>query len=915
MSIGRSHEPPPLDPEADPAAFLLEARELVLEFQRGSDRSGSRITRLYTAAVDNTLRALYARAVAGDEIDRDWATGGFCLAATGGYARKMLCPYSDVDVMLIRDGGSDELLEQLGRHLLYPLWDGGLDVGHHPGTIAEILAKAEDDITTQTALLDLRFVAGNRAIYERFLQEVNGAIERWQDELLLRVRTENLARFARFGESVFLLEPHVKEGKGGLRDIHWLGWIAKLKYGTRGDYDFLLNGLVEPQHYRALIAAYEFLLRVRLQLHVLHGRRQDRLTFESQEPVARALGFKGTKGLLAVERFMGEYYRHAYNMAHTCGLYVARMLDFYWDERRADDPERLATPLEVGPSAPVVRTARDVEKTSSDGLFVLRRGAVRCVEPEGFQRDPLQILSLFEFQQQVGGRLHHDTMEDVRASLGRVNKRFRESPDVGRRFRQLLEGPEVFRILVAMHRSGFLGRYVPEFGACFCQAQHNRHHLYTVDVHSLYVVRELESLGTHEVRADNELFSDAWSRRERRAPLLLAGLFHDIAKSHGSAHSRVGAEMALTILGRMGFEDHDIARVQWLVRYHLTLSDTAYHRDLNDPKTRAALAAVIPDREHLDDLLALTWADSRATNPQRFTDWQKTLLEHCYQAALSALEPGAAPNPAEVRDVLRSQVEALLAAEVGRKSAPQLAERLFNVAVPSEPTYLERTAPEQLATYAVLLEQLASGDREDGTKLQVATHVRQLPDQGFSQWVVCSWDRPGAFSQQAGVLTACGFSIKTAEAVSRTDGGCINTFAVTDARGRAIPDPARWRRAHKLLERVTRGERDLDKELERVRSQSPPPRDPGARGLQRIEVSNELSDQATVVELVTPDRVGLVYDVTQVMLDFGLDLRVAKIATRHDMASDSFYVLNRRGNQLGRRSRRMLLAVLREHFG
>jgi [protein-PII] uridylyltransferase len=895
---------------AEGADFLRTARDRVTGFLSGTDRFGTRITRLYTSAVDNSMRQLFAQAQQGG------LPGRFTLVATGGYARRALCTWSDVDVMLIRDEGEGFDLEELARKLLYPLWDAGLDVGHHPGTIEQVLAAAEHEITTQTALLELRFVAGDRSLYQELLDGVAAVMERWREPLLERVRPANLARFARYGQSVFLLEPHVKEGKGGLRDFHWLSWIARLKYGTRGDYDMLLGGLVEPHHYRELMDAYEFLIRVRLQLHVLHGRRQDKLIFESQEPVARALGFKASGGLLAVERFMGEYYRRACSLAHICGLYVARMLGFYWDEEDAREATgRKAT----GKAAQRARLAQQVdwasEKQSDDGLFMLRNGSVRCLDPEALSREPRHIMPLFEFVQAEGARLHHDALEHVRGALGRIHKRYRHDPEISARFLQILEGGDVFRTLVAMHRSGFLGRYIPDWAACFCQAQHNRLHLYTVDVHLLYTVRELEALGSSVLAESHPEVHLAWKARTSRAPLLLAGLFHDIAKSHGSAHSRVGAEVATALLVRMGMGESDIERVAWLVRHHLILSDSAYHRDIYDPRTQSDLAAVIPSRQHLDDLLALSWADARATNAASFTSWRQTLLLDAYRVALAVVEPEAQPGGRhDTPEQKRIQVETLLVPEVGRKRAPELAALVFEVPVASQPGYLERTPSELLASHAALLDQRAAQqDSEDPQPF--VCHERHRPERGVSQWMVCTRDQPGTFSMQAGVLAACGLTIISAEAVTRTDKTCINSFSVTDLKGHAVTDPGRWRRVQRLLGRVMAGEKTLDDVLASARQRGPANGTGQDSRLKRIEVSNDLSDLATVVEVVTDDRIGLVYDITQVFLDFGLDLQVAKIATRHDLASDAFYVVGRRGNKLGKRSRRALAAVLREHFG
>ena len=894
------------------ARLLLDARERIRGFEQRADRWGSRTTRLYSAAVDNTLRGLWDEAGRDGSVDPDWLHHDCCLVATGGYGRKVLAPFSDVDVLLITCRSNDEALAELGRRLTYPLYDVGLQVGHRPGTIEQLVEAAEQDVAARTSMLDLRFLAGSRSLFGRIHGVVDEAVQRWRPGLIDRVRPENLARFARYGQSVFLLEPHVKEGKGGLRDWHWLGWIAKLERGLRGDYDLLLSGLVEPDHYRDLVAAHEFLLRVRVQLHLLCGRAQDRLLFEHQEPVARALGFRKGGGLLAVEHFMGAYYRHAYAMAHTCGLYVARTLDFYWDEPES----RVSEVPELGPSAPSSLARWDDRRDSECGLFRLRRGSVRCAEPEVLVREPRRILDLFEFLQQVGARLHHDTTEHVRAALRAVDKRFRRDPKIGRRFRSLLDGPHVFRTLAAMHRSGFLGRYIPEFGACFCQAQHNRVHLYTVDVHSLYAVRELEALGSPETRRTAPIFADAWAGEGSRAPLLMAGLLHDVAKARGVAHSRVGGDVAASILARMGFADVDIRRVQWLVRHHLLLSDAAYHRDIYDPRTVRDLEAIVPDRRHLDDLLALTWADTRATNPTLLTSWKQDLLERTYGVVIAAMGNPAVPDRSAVdvvrAQVVRAQVEALLLGDVGRKAAAELAGRVLSEDG-AQAGYLERTPPEELAVHAVLLDELERLTGKEGDA-PIATQVRHLARSGVSQWIVCTADRPGLLSLLAGVLTASGLSIRFAEARTRSDGRCIDTFAVADELGRPVRDPARWRRVERLLTRVEAGDLELDTAVEQARRTASPVPRPGAVELERFAVRNDLSDVATVVEVVTPDRTGLVYDITRLLLEFRLDLRVAKIATRVDLASDTFYVVGRGGRRLGRRRCRQLEVALTERF-
>jgi len=676
---------------------------------------------------------------------------------------------------------------------------------------------------------------------------------------------------------------------------------------ARGDYDLLLGGLVEPEHYETLTEAYEFLLRVRVQLHLHTGRREDRLLFDYQEPVARALGYKAAGGLMAVERFMGAYYAHAYALAHTCGLYIARMMGFYWDEPDVVvEPEGPARgPLLLGPSAPSAGRVGTEVVRSADGLFLLEEGSVFCIDPSGLKEQPLQILGLFGFLQEVGGRLHHDTTEHVRAALGRVGARFRRQPQGAAMFRRFLEGPEVFRTLVAMHRSGFLGRYIPEFGACFCQAQHNRVHLYTVDVHCLYVVRELEALAE---RSDEPILQSAWSSQPRKDLLILAGLLHDIAKAHGTAHSRVGAELARSVLHRLGYAEADVASVEWLVRHHLLLSDVAYHRDLHDPATLANLRAVIPDDSHLDSLFILTWADTRATNPKLATSWKRALLEQTWRAARRGESDGVVPGADSLApdESVRAKLEAQLSAEIPRNEVlPLLHLLLDDPLIPTD--HLRRYSVPDLAVHAVLLFRIGQSDAPEFT-----THKRQDVAAAVTRWTVCAPDRVGLFGLLCGSLSAAGLNIVTADTITRSDGLCIDTFSVVDGQGRPISDEGRWRRVERLVGRVLAKEYSLEAALAEIR----PPEGamPGSGRGRLVTVSNDLSERATVVEVVTSDRPGLVYDITRVLTDFRLDLRVAKIATRHDLASDTFYVVGRGGRQVGARRRSHLARVLSEQF-
>jgi [protein-PII] uridylyltransferase len=763
-----------------------------------------------------------------------------------------------------------------------------------------VLASADVDPARQTALLDMRFLAGDGALFAGFQERLSARVPTWREGMVERARPDNLLRWRKHGESVFLLEPHVKEGKGGLRDVHGVLWLARVLGGLRGDIDLLLSGLLEPSAWRGLVTGWDFLLRVRCELHTLTGRPQDKLLFEHQEPVARALGFRKARGLLAVEHFMGAYYRNAYAVAHGAGLAARRLLGFHWDEEGEDEGGGGARGL-LGPSAG--RRIERASRTSHAGPFESTDGEVVCLDPAWLDGDPQRLLALFAFLQESRGRLHHDTEELVRTASQRIPQSRRADAGAGASFRAILEGQDVFRVLLAMHRSGFLGRYMPEWGAVFCQAQHNRMHLYTVDVHSLYAVRELEALGREAGLAAGEAFA----RAHPKGPLILAALLHDIAKRHGAAHSRVGAEMVPRIFERLGYGADATERTAWLVRHHLLLSDMAYHRDLYDPATAAAFEAVIPSVELLDDLLALSWADARATNPEMFSSWKRSLVDEAFRVARAVLD-GRDPTPLGDDAALRARIEASLLSEVGRKRAPELADRLFACPVRGQPGFLHRHDADSLALFAVLIDRVVAGE-------VVATHVRHAEGRGASEWIVCTRDRPGLFALLAGTLAASSLSIVAASAATRDDGIAVDTFFVTDVTGRPALDERRWKRVSATLLAALQDAASLGSAIDRARASFPQPKRPGAEALARIELLPEASARATVVEVVLPDRPGLLYAIAAVLRDEGVDLVHALIATRHDLASDTFYVVGADGKPLPAARARALLGALRARLG
>lgn len=387
-----------------------------------------------------------------------------------------------------------------------------------------------------------------------------------------------------------------------------------------------------------------------------------------------------------------------------------------------------------------------------------------------------------------------------------------------------------------------------------------------------------------------------------QGPLLLSGLLHDVAKSSGTAHSRVGAEQTSAVLTRLGYAEKDVALAEWLVRHHLLLSEIAYQRDLHDPATHAQLRAVLPDRRHLDALLQITWADTRATNPGRATSWKRALLEQAWHVAKGALADSAGNAPDDLVGATRARVEALLGSELPRAQLEPLVARVFDKSL-HDPGVLSRYRPEDLAIHALLLGRLMAS-LESGEE-RFVSDFRVLTAGGVSRWTVCAEDRPGLFGLLAGALSTCGLNIVEADTHTRSDGICVDSFSVVNEEGAPVEDSERWARLEDIASRALAGRLDIPAALRSLGVQAGADRRPA-----EVSVRNNLSEWATVVEVLAADRPGLVFDITQVFGEFRLDLRLAKISTRHDLASDTFYVVGRGGRKVGQRRIRELARAL-----
>lgn len=826
-----------------PWTMLGAARSLAFAPQRLRAGAEPSSWGLWAAAIDRHLAAAVG-------VQARWA-----LLAVGGYGRRELCPSSDIDVLVLVDDVEPE--PAAVTTWFSPLWDLGLQVGHRVGRVQQLLDQSEADPHLRTALLCTRVVAGEAAMAAPLLRGIDerrpswfAALDEWRLE-------DEVRRRLRHGPSPSMLEPNLKEGLGGLRDLHWLRWLAHCRFGTQRWEDLVVVGAIEADHVAELVAASTILLRARCAVHLHHRRPVDKVRAEDRAAYASTVGERGAGGADAGDRLLRHLLGSMVRVRHLLDLYVAR-----WASGTAD---RGASSLS------------EVEAHPSD--------------------DPASLIRA------LGAGTLDASATSVERHSATVGDRRWKHPDCHRAFRMALQGPHAAALVRHLWAAGVIECWIPEAREARHRPQRSRAHLYAVDEHILRCVGALDRFDSDDGFADCAPAAEAWRASERRGPVRMAAFLHDVAKHLGTAHSRIGAEIAERRLPELGYEPEEVARIAWLVRHHLVLAETAQHRDLHDPHTRAALAAVLPDGGHLDDLLVLTVADAIATQPAGWTSWRRVMVEDAYRAARTALAP--ASNPAPEEHGILARVEALLVPELGHRRAPAVTAALPAALDRPLGDAFARDGAEGLAIQALLLDRAHSGD---GGPLW--THRRPRRDAGWTEWLAVCADRKGLFCDLAGAAAASGFSILSADVRTLAGGFALDTFLLCDDQGRIVEDEGRWRRLERLSQRVLAGQERPGPLVDAARRSAAPPRAAAPDDRRDVRADNDLSATATVIEVRWPDRLGLVFTVARALRTHDLDLRHARITTRSAQATDTFYVVDARGRKLSARKRGLVVRSL-----
>ncbi|WP_298273350.1 [protein-PII] uridylyltransferase [Geobacter sp.] len=844
--------------------FLTHYRGEIMALHRAGAR-GDSVVREITAMTDTLIRKLF-RSITRDLSQHGKGKNHLTLMAIGGYGRGELNPFSDIDLMFLYSGKDQARVEDIAQKLLYFLWDMKLDVGYSVRNLQDCVEMAASDSTVRTALLDARVLAGSRILAKEFEKVMVTQILARRSDSFIREKVDELRkRREKYGSSVYLLEPNVKESEGGLRDLHTALWVAKIKYKVSDPKELIVKGVLSEEELAGYREALAYLWRIRNELHFSAGRKSDQLTFDAQTRLAAFFGYEDSGRTLAVEEFMRDYYLHATKVEHIASSLIATC------SRRDEGAFRILGYF--------------IRRPVGDGFYILK-GELVVPDESVFEKEPARLMKIFEYAQKHGVAISVAAKALIRKSLHLVNDKFRRNKEVNQSFFAILRSDKgVSETLRLMHHLEFFNRFIPEFGHIFCKVQHDLYHIYTVDMHSLFAVEEIIRLLRGEREEELPLLTQLARQVDKRELLLLAVLFHDIGKGEGGGHAEKGSAMMPTIARRMGLSREDSERLEFLVGTHLLMAHIAQRRDLHDEKMIIQFARQMEKSENLKMLYLLTYADIRAVGVDVWTEWKAMLLQELYEKAFNVLERGdfrLEARSERVKNVKRKVLEI-----IGIDFPPAVVkEELKAMTI----RHLLSNPPEVIAEHVKHLLQL---EHE-----KIVTRVSHEPEGGYSNFTICILDVPGLFSMITGVMAANGINILGAQIHTSSNGKALDILQVNSPQGFVITDESRWKRVEDDLRQVLTGKIQVGalvakRQRPTLLTERVKPRFPS-----RVEIDNEVSSDYTVIDIYTHDKVGLLYLITSTLTELGLYIGISKISTKVDQVADVFYVRDIFGHKI-----------------
>ncbi|MCK5826481.1 MAG: [protein-PII] uridylyltransferase [Desulfuromusa sp.] len=854
---------PPVDFDSCRESLLAAAR-LFLDSQRhrvlqlhDAGGTGREVVTELTAVFDQLNDSLF-KVVSSDLSDI--ALAGCSLIALGGYGRAEMNPRSDLDLMFFYSVTGKEAAKTIADRMLYLLWDLQLDVGYSVRSAEECFEEATD-CTVRSALLDSRLISGSLELFDRYRETVGHFVLNQETRGFINLKLEERAeRKIRYGSSVYLLEPNLKEGEGGLRELQEALWIARVKFKAADLKGLLKKGVINEQDYHEYQAALDYLWQIRNFLHFKGQRKSDQLTFEQQQLLADFFGYKKKRRDSAVEQFMQEYYAHAIQVEH------------------------LSTKLIITATQPGTPPSKNVfnffgRRNLEDGFYVIR-GELRAKVDQLLLEAPALMMVAFELAQKHEVQLCLELKQLIRDNTHLIDDELRRSKRINHSFMQILRYPErVSETLRKMHHLQLLNAFIPEFKKIYCQVQFDLYHIYTVDIHTLFAVEEMEKLWHGDYQQVHPMLTEVASNIEKRELLLLAILFHDIGKGSGKDHSVRGAEMIPTIARRLRLNQEDSQRLEFLVLNHLQMAHVSQRRDLQDFKMISQFANLMGMSENLRMLYLLTFADIKAVGPDVWSEWKGSLLRELYEKAYDALEKN------EFYQEKRSEKARNRKRNIRKALLGDFSESRVNKAINSLHTrYLMSYRSREIIPHLRLA--LSRG------KKTLAMQIQHNREAEYTELTLATIDSPGLFSQIAGVLAAHSVNILGAQIHTRKTGAVLDILQVNSLIGGTVEKQQKWQRIEADLCEVLEGrifvEELFDKCQEPDYLKSTNRQQP--QQVNKVEIDNTVSDRYTVIDIFATDKVGLLYAITRTLNELGLYIAVSKISTKVDQVADVFYL-------------------------
>ena len=794
------------------------------------------------------------------------------MLAVGGYGRSEMAPHSDVDIAFITPTRRAPWCEQVIEAMLYFQWDLGLKVGHSSRTVDDTLRMAREDLTIRTALLEGRFVLGETALYDqvrdRFWAEVAKGSER---QFLTEKLQERDQRHKRMGDSRYVVEPNVKDGKGGLRDLQTLYWIGKYIHHVRNAAELVDVGLFTATEYRSFRRAEGFLLAVRCHMHMITGRAEDRLTFDLQRQVAQRMNFQDRPGKSAVERFMQFYFLQAKRVGSLTGVFLAHIEDQMAGKR-----------ARTGFFAGWKQRARELKGYRVFG------GRIAAPSDDWFKVDPVRLIEIFQLAEANGLEIHPETTRLIGRDSTLIKAEVRNHPRANALFLELLSGrndPEL--VLRWMNETGVFGRFVPDFGRVNAQMQFDMYHHYTVDEHTIRAIGLLNRIEKGDFKADHPRSTRLIHRVNSRRAVYVAVLLHDIAKGRGGDHSVLGAEVARELCPRFGMDANETELVAWLVRQHLLMSATAFRRDLTDPKTIEDFVSEVQSLERLRNLMLLTAVDIRAVGPGTWNSWKRQLLGELYDIAQERLRLG------HMRHGRKERVEAKQAAVAAH--LPKSSKLIEQVGKQFDDSYWIAEPEDVIALNLQQFQATLGQDR----KLSIRCEYYEA--RGATLVSVIAADHPGLFYRIAGGIHLAGANIIDARIHTSRSGWAVDNFLVQDPLGMPFREESQLARLTKSIEDALGNRIELVPKL----AARPLPRSRANtfEVAPRVSFDNKASNRFTVIEVNARDRPALLNRLARALFESNLVVHSAHITNYGERAADTFYVTDLTGHKVTAKGR------------